>query len=123
MKKKIVKLMTIIVILLIAIDQISKFLISKYIVEDIGNTAIGISACQNTGMAFGFNEGNVKNIVLSVFVLIIVLRFVIKQIELIDTKTAVAISLILAGGIGNLLDRIFRGRSIRFYKNIQISCI
>ena len=67
-------------------------------------------------MALGFNEGNIKNILLTIFVLLIIIRFVKNQIERIDTKTMVAISLVLAGGIGNLIDRFFRGGVLDFIK-------
>ena len=67
-------------------------------------------------MALGFNEGNVKNILLTIFVLLIIIGFVKNQIERIDTKTMVAISLALAGGIGNLIDRFFRGGVLDFIR-------
>lgn len=116
MKNKIVKGLIIIIITLIVIDQISKILVSSFLKEPVGNEFIGLEITTNTGMAFGFNEGNVKNILLTIFVLFIIIRFVKNQIERIDTKTMVAISLVLAGGIGNLIDRFARGGVLDFIK-------
>lgn len=116
MKNKIVKSIFIIAIILIIIDQISKILITKYIQEPIGNSILGIEVVNNTGMAFGFNEGNTKNIFLSIFVLSIIIVFIKNQSERIDNKTKIAISIVLAGGISNLIDRIFRGAILDFIK-------
>ncbi len=120
MKNKIVRVLLIIVITLIVIDQVSKILASNFLKEPVGNEFVGLEIVTNTGMAFGFNEGNIKNILLTIFVLIIIIRFVKNQIERIDTKTMVAISLVLAGGIGNLIDRFFRGGVLDFIKLYKI---
>lgn len=116
MKNKIVRVLVIIVITLIVIDQLSKILVSNFLKEPVGNEFVGLEIVTNTGMALGFNEGNIKNILLTIFVLLIIIRFVKNQIERIDTKTMVAISLALAGGIGNLIDRFFRGGVLDFIK-------
>ncbi|MBR3614139.1 MAG: signal peptidase II [Clostridia bacterium] len=117
MKNKTVRLIVILVTILIVLDQTSKILISNILQFPFGNDYFKIEISNNTGLALGFNDGsNVKNIFIMIFVLVIVIRFVKNQIELIDTKTAVALSMILAGGMGNLLDRIFRGAVLDFIK-------
>lgn len=117
MKNKTVKLIVVLVTILVIIDQVSKILVTNLIDGQVGNEYIGLQITNNTGLAFGFNDGsNVKNIFLMIFVLLIVIRFVKNQIELIDTKTAISLSMILSGGIGNLLDRIFRGAVVDFIK-------
>lgn len=117
MKNKTVRLIVILVTIFIIIDQASKILASNLIDGSVGNDIFAFQIANNTGMAFGFNDGsNVKNIFIMAFVLIIVIRFVKNQIELIDTKTAVALSMVLAGGLGNLIDRIFRGAVLDFIK-------
>lgn len=117
MKNKTVKLIVILVTMFIIIDQASKLFADNFIDGTIGNEILKFEIANNTGLAFGFNDGsNVKNIFIMSFVLIIVIRFVKNQIELIDTKTAVALSMVLAGGFGNLIDRIFRGAVLDFIK-------
>ena len=117
MKNKIIKLIVILVAILVTLDQASKLLIGNLVTEPIGNDAFKIEIISNTGLAFGFNDGsNVKNIFIMLFVLFIVIKFVKDQIELIDTKTAVALSMVLAGGLSNLIDRIFRGAVLDFIK-------
>ena len=39
--------------------------------------------------------------------------------EKVEIKASTALSLVLAGGISNLIDRIFRGRSSRLYRHIS----
>ena len=114
-KNRIIKLILIITICLIIIDQISKVVIQYRYENPIGNF-IGIELVQNMGMAFGLNSGNTKNIILTSYIIVIIINFVKNQKDRIDTETAVAISMILAGGISNLLDRIIRGGVIDFIK-------
>lgn len=112
-KKKIFSI--IFIILLICIDQICKIVVLNK--ENIViNNIFSLEVCTNTGMAFGFNSGNAKNIVISVFIIILVISFMKKQAELIDTKTNISLCLILGGALGNLVDRFIRGGVIDFIK-------
>ena len=118
--KKILKIAITVVLIITIIDQLSKFLITKYVPEKIGNEYFAIEIVENTGMAFGFNSGNTKNIVLSMFVIFIIISFMRNQKNEIDTKTAIAVSMVLGGGISNLIDRFFRGGILDFIKVLFI---
>lgn len=115
MKNKKLLFSIILIICLIIIDQLSKIIIlnkGSFVINDI----FSIEVCTNTGMAFGFNSGNIKNIFLSIFVIFIVISFMKRQAELIDFKTNISLCLILGGAFGNLVDRFFRGGIIDFIK-------
>lgn len=120
MKNKTKKLLIISVLGLIIIDQFTKSIALRFLLFPIGNEFFGLELVHNTGMAFGFNNGNLKNIFLTIFVLLIILNFLKNQIERIDKKTTFAISLVISGGISNLIDRIFRGSVTDFIKIYKI---
>ncbi len=68
-----------------------------------------ITYVENTGAAFSVGQGNVvQYIIISSIVLGIIIRFLILQFEKIDCVTKIMLCLVLAGGISNLIDRIFR---------------
>ncbi len=119
MKNKTIKLIVIIVTILIILDQASKILIGNMFHETWGNEYFKIEITKNTGMAFGFNDGNGKNILITILVIGLIISFIKKQIEQIDTKTAVSLSLVLGGGISNFIDRIFRGGVFDFIKIVD----
>ena len=118
--KKILTIVVTFCIVIIAIDQLSKYLVTKNVTEKIGNDYFAIEVTENTGMAFGFNSGNTKNIFLSLIVIFIIISFIRNQRELIGTKELMAISLALGGGISNLIDRFFRGGVLDFIKVLFI---
>ena len=118
--KKVLKIVITVCIIIIAIDQLSKFLITQFIPSTIGNEYFAIEITENTGMAFGFNSGNTKNIFLSLLVIFIIISFIRNQREQLEPKVLVAISMALGGGISNIIDRIFRGGVLDFIKILFI---
>lgn len=129
-KNKLLKIVITICIIIITVDQLTKFLVTKYVPQKLGNDYFALEIVENTGMAFGFNSGNTKNIVLSLFVIFIIITFIKNQRELLETNVLVAISMVLGGGISNIIDRIFRGGVLDFIKmpiipnfNIADMCI
>ena len=111
------KILVILSIILIIIDQLSKLLIIAYVKAPIGNDYFKIEVVSNTGIAFGFNNSsNITNILLSLIVIALIIRFIKMQNERIDNKTMVALSLMISGGISNVIDRLIRGGVIDFIK-------
>lgn len=116
-------------ILLILLDQISKFLVRKnfslYQTKQI-TSFLALTYITNTGIVFGFFEGFNLFFSIIIVVVLIVLLFSIKSIknDLGENLGSFVISLIFCGGIGNLIDRIFLGKVVDFidlqfnYKNI-----
>lgn len=108
----------ILVILLIVIDQISKF----YIVENIGKeikniipNVLNFTYVENRGGAFGIGQNSTMMFVLvNIIILGIIIRFMMIQKDRIDRKTQIILTMILAGGISNLIDRIARGFVLDF---------
>lgn len=109
MKNKILKIAIIVSLIVIIVDQGTKLLVTNFAPE-------GWKIVENTGMAFGFNDGNFKNIILTIFILLVIISFLRNQKNELDTKTTIAVSLALGGGISNLIDRIFRGGVLDFIK-------
>ena len=104
--KRILKIMLSIVLVLIIIDQFSKIIVDVFVITKI----------ENEGMAFGMNKNNLKNICLMLLVLTLIIRYVINQKKFMTLKTIIFISFIIAGGISNLVDRVFRGAVLDFIK-------
>lgn len=116
MKNKVIKIILVLTILFIVLDQVSKIIVTKYFSEPCGNDFFKIEIINNTGMAFGFNNGNGKNIFITICVLAIIINFIKSQLDRLDNKTGIALGFILAGGISNLIDRFFRGGVLDFIR-------
>lgn len=116
MKNK--KILLIIPGIILLIDQFSKMIILNIINESkiIIPKLLEIDIIKNIGIAFGLNNGNLKNIFITIVILIMIIGFIKKQYQNIDRNMMIALSLILGGGISNLIDRIFRGGVVDFIK-------
>lgn len=119
-----VMLTTVSVVLLVVIDQLTKYLIITNLKPINAVTVIdGILQfryVENTGAAFGIFSD--KTEILSVFTAIIIAAgFIYLLFGKIDSKlNAVAWIFILAGGAGNLIDRVFRGFVVDFIEMLFV---
>lgn len=96
-------------IILIIIDQIIKYLVHNYIINDIViiNNFFSITNLSNYGAAFGILSNNIYFLI---FISLILIYFIISEIKKNNNKGyIISLLMILSGALGNLIDRIFRG--------------
>ena len=103
-----------IVSLIIAIDQITKYLIVTYVNPSDSVrifSFLHLVLIRNTGAAFGMFQslGNVFFIVLSIIAILFVIWLMVRGKE-----GYFSLSLILGGATGNLIDRILYGNVVDF---------
>lgn len=116
--KKILRIVLIVSLILILIDQTSKILINNLVKEDIKiiPNLFTITKLENEGLAFGINKKNLGNIGISLIVLVVIFNYLFSQKDRMKTKTVVFMSFIISGGISNIIDRIFKGAVFDFIK-------
>ena len=115
-KKNIIIFSTAFLILLL--DQLTKFLVrknfqlnqSKPIIESI----LHITYVTNTGSAFGLFKNFSSFFTLFSAIVIIVIFYYLKKIKKDGIKIQFAVSLLLGGTIGNLIDRLAYGSVVDF---------
>lgn len=110
--------------LLIALDQLIKLLVLKYLAPVGSFPLIGgfvqFNYAENTGAAFGFFSGSTVFLSILTFCVIVVGIFLLlsKKIKFgVEYVCAIAI---IAGGAGNLIDRVFRGFVIDYIEPLFI---
>ena len=107
-KRKVMKKIFLIVLIFLVIDQITKF---AFVNKDISIIpgVLKFHTVQNRGGAFGVAQNSTFSfIVANIIVLGIIIKFISIQANQIDKKTGFALAMVLSGGFGNLIDRIFR---------------
>ncbi len=113
MKNKGNILLVIMSITILIIDQIIKTLI----VSNLYNSSIviipnvlNLTYIENTGAAFGIGSSSTTMfIIVSLIIMGLIIYFIYSKREEMDKLILFSLYLILAGGIGNLIDRVVRG--------------
>ena len=108
------KLKCMIIVLIFAIiDQVLKHIIEKNIQIlpiEIMKNLLTIQYVQNFGIAFGLGiERKILLITVNLIIIIGIAVYLFHKIDVISSKNNFFLSIIIAGGIGNLIDRICRG--------------
>ncbi len=106
-------------ILIVIIDQITKFIVHKcmdlYDSINVIPYFLNFTYIRNEGIAFGiyFEGGKIFFIILPILITIY-LFYLLKNEEFQDNQSQIALYLIISGAIGNIIDRIFRGYVVDF---------
>ena len=102
----------------VVLDHITKFLVIKNIPYHSYikiNDYFSIINISNSGVAFSmFQNNNIFFIVLVSLVILFIIYFIYKNKSDLTKLQIHSLLLILAGGIGNLIDRLFRGAVVDF---------
>ena len=114
MKKNILK-----IIVLIVIDQLIKVIVLNTIGKTGDNILVipnllQITYVENFGAAFGVFVTRIFLIAVNLLIIFVVAKLLFSKKYKWDNKSSLGLSLILAGGIGNLIDRVFRGYVIDY---------
>lgn len=109
---------TIITIILIFIDQISKLIVANLLSQTTTITIIKnffyLTYTNNDGAAFSILLGKRIFLILIALIIIIILIYYLKKHPPKNKLEVISISFLLGGSIGNLIDRIIRGYVIDF---------
>ncbi len=112
--------LTIIFLIIVLIDQITKFYIASnfelYQSIEIIRGFFNITYIRNSGVAFGMFSNLKGSFIQIVFIAIYIIAIISILILYRETHgySHIALSLIFSGAIGNLIDRIFRGEVVDF---------
>ena len=99
--KKILKILIITCLVVVIIDQTSKFVINNYFRNEISSR---------------FNKKTIGDIGIFLVVIIVALNYIFSQKEKISKSIVIYLSLIVSGGISNVIDIIFKGAIFDFIK-------
>lgn len=108
----------VIALFVIAIDQISKWLIVKNM--ELGTSipiidnVLYITSHRNRGAAWGILENKMWFFYIITVVFVVFIVFYMKKYTKTDRLLGISLGLILGGAIGNFIDRVFRQEVVDF---------
>ncbi|KXY38575.1 lipoprotein signal peptidase LspA [Bacillus cereus] len=108
----------VIALFVIAIDQISKWLIVKNM--ELGTSipiidnVLYITSHRNRGAAWGILENKMWFFYIITVIFVVFIVFYMKKYAKTDKLLGISLSLILGGAIGNFIDRVFRQEVVDF---------
>ena len=105
-------------LIIVFLDQLTKFLIKQNLQLNqsipVIKNVLHLTYVTNTGSAFGLFKSFSSFFTLFSAIVIIVIFYYLKKIKKDETKIQFAVSLLLGGTIGNLIDRLAYGSVVDF---------
>lgn len=125
------RLSLIAVILLVSVgaDQITKVIAKDYLLREGSQSYLGdtvrLQYAENSGAFLGFGDVFSEELRAGLFIIVVSVVLLALFIYLLiarhlNAMTLIALSLILSGGLGNLIDRIFLNGTVRDFLNVGI---
>ena len=104
----------VLILILVGADQLSKYLIDSYILKGetlpIINDFFHLTYVKNRGIAFGMFQGKLDIISIATIIAIVAIAYYLyKERNKLSMIEKMGFIYILAGAIGNMIDRAFRG--------------
>lgn len=114
------------IILIVAFDQITKYLAKSFLYPDKAKTVINgfleFRYAENTGMAFSMlSGGRVFFIILTAVVVVGCIIYMFSKSCQKDLWLFWTLGVIVSGGIGNLIDRIYLGYVVDFINPLFVN--
>ncbi len=119
-KEKILLLGIVIAVMVIVLDQLSKFLMLTFVLNEQSVIIImpffNLVHAWNTGVSFSlFNNGGVIGTLLLCLIVIVIVAILLRWLYKEKTKLIqIALGMIIGGAVGNLIDRIRFGAVFDF---------
>lgn len=114
----------IIAALLVIVDQLIKIIIDLWLVPQgevvVIDGLFSLAYVENTGAAWGALEGKRWFLAIVAALAIIVIVYMLSKGKINGFCYKVATVMLLAGGLGNLIDRVFRGYVIDYIRTLFI---
>lgn len=115
LKKQTYTILIAIVLVVLAIDQITKILVINSGDLILIDNFLKISISENTSGVYGIGgNSTVLYVITNLVVIAVLYKFITSQNQFINTKIKVFASFIIAGGVSNVIDRIIRGYVVEF---------
>ena len=108
------------ILILIFLDQVTKWWIINYVMQPIKILPItpffNIVLTWNSGISFGIfsNQGGFSVIILSTLAILIVFFLAVWLVKAENRKLIIGLIFIIGGAIGNIIDRVYHGAVIDF---------
>lgn len=113
MKNKKINFLIIITITAILLDQVIKIIMKSKLFNSsilVIPYILKLTYVQNTGAAFGIGNNSTSMFVaVNIVIIVLITYFIFSKKDEINRPILIALHLIVAGGISNLIDRITRG--------------